>query len=128
MILTWQQVNGQETDGIVHASVKDHYKEKKEALQNSVDIFGENCTHWPYDCHDLKMTYCLLGKVNWNNEFGSNLLCGCPKRLGLTCWSSNQCRFHHRSSINKIQINTINNSLLQIIIFVFRIKEIREAT
>ena len=48
------------------------------------DIFEENCTYYPYDCHDLKMLlYCLLGKVNWNNQYGSNLLCGCNKREGV---------------------------------------------
>ena len=29
IILTWQQVDGQETNRIVHASVKKHYEEKK---------------------------------------------------------------------------------------------------
>ena len=37
------------------------------------------------------MTYCLLGKVNWNNEFGSNLLCGCPKRLGVIDNDNHEC-------------------------------------
>ena len=91
MILSWLQVNGQETNRIVHASVKKHYEEKKEALENSVNIFGGNCTHYTYDCHDLKMMYCLLGKVNLNNGFGSNLLCGCPKRLGVIENKKHEC-------------------------------------
>ena len=91
MILTWQQVNGQETNRIVHASVVDHYKEKKEAVDDSANIFGENVDYWPYDCHDLKMTYCLVGKVNWNNKHDSNLLCGCPKRVGVIDNENHEC-------------------------------------
>ena len=91
IILTWQQVHGQETNKIVHASVKDHYEEKAEAYNNMKDIFGENCTYYPYDCHDLKMLYCLLGKVNWNNQYGSNLLCGCNKREGVVDNNNHKC-------------------------------------
>ena len=91
IILTWQQVHGQETNKIVHASVKDHYEEKAEAYNNMKDIFGENCTWYPYDCHDLKMLYCLLGKVNWNNQYGSNLLCGCNKREGVVDNNNHKC-------------------------------------
>ena len=91
IILTWQQVHGQETNTIVHASVKDHYEEKAEAYKNMKDIFGEKCTYYPYDCHDLKMLYCLVGKVNWNNQFGSNLLCGCNKRQGVVNNNNHKC-------------------------------------
>ena len=79
IILTWQQVDRQETNRIVHASVKKHYEEKKEAYDKRMEMFGDNYTYYTYDSHDLKMLYCLLGKVNWNNEFRSNILCGCPK-------------------------------------------------
>ena len=43
-ILTWQQIDGQETNRIVHASasVKDHYFKKKRAYENSKDMFGGN--------------------------------------------------------------------------------------
>ena len=37
------------------------------------------------------MLYCLLGKDNWNNEFGSNLLCGCPKRLSVIDNENHKC-------------------------------------
>ena len=55
------------------------------------DIFGENCTYYPYDCHDLKMLYCLVGKVNWNNQYGSNLLCRCNKREGVVDDNKHKC-------------------------------------
>ena len=37
------------------------------------------------------MLYCLLGKVFWNNEFGSNLLCKCNKREGVQCNDDHVC-------------------------------------
>ena len=30
-------------------------------------ISGENRTYYPYDYHDLKLLYCLVKKLNWNN-------------------------------------------------------------
>ena len=38
------------------------------------------------------MIYCLVGKVNWNNQFGSNLLCGCDKRKGVTNNNDHECK------------------------------------
>mgnify|MGYP005725946229 CR=1 FL=1 len=73
---------------ILHASVQDHYEdnhyeEKAEAYRNMKDIFRDHCTYYPYNCHDLKILYYLVGNVNWNNQYGSNLLCGCNKQEGV---------------------------------------------
>ena len=57
-------MNGQETNRIGYASVQDHYQEKAEAHKNMKDIFGDKYTYYPYHCHDLKMLYYLVGKVN----------------------------------------------------------------
>ena len=42
-------------------------------------------------CHDLKMLYCLVGKVNWNNQYRSNLLCLCNKQEGVVDNNGNKC-------------------------------------
>ena len=72
MILTcWQQIDGQKTNRIVHASVKDHYEAKARtysSIKEHERYFGDNCVYYnyPYDCHDLKILlyYLLLGIGN----------------------------------------------------------------
>lgn len=74
------QVQGPEQRSIVHGALKKFgkegcYKDKNKLVSKSDKVFGPNVKYWPYHVNDLKMAHCLLGKSNWTNEHGSNLLC-----------------------------------------------------
>ena len=62
MILTWQQIDGQKTNRVVHASVKDHYEAKARTYsikEHERYLWGDDYAYYnyPYDCHDLKILY-----------------------------------------------------------------------
>ena len=63
-------------------SVKGCYKEKKAAVEKPQNFLKEGCKLYSYDCHDLKMTYTLLGHVSYSNINNGYLLCGCEKGIG----------------------------------------------
>ena len=80
----------------------------------------KSCTYYPYDCHDLKMLYCLVGKVNWNNQYRSNLLCLCNKQEGVVDNNGNKCvlmmdeNFISRwQRITKIQLTQVKRNTWQ---------------
>ena len=69
-----------------------YYQDQSKAINNSNELFGDKCEYWSYTVADMKMLHLLLGKCSWSNQHGSNLLCGCSKRVGVKNNHTHKCQ------------------------------------